>query len=315
MDSKKLKNDLDGGKQVNNLVSGNRNTRKQMNNPPATDSRQRVIKQIKTLDMKKLKDLGIESNILSALTKFNVKGNSTPTKETVKSVNDLPSTSNNSSKIVSPSKPIVLSNVKTPVKSQVKKIETKKLASSPCKKVKIVSDIVIRSSTKNVYEAAKIVPHTSVSEVIVTESNGETSLATDENKVLNRSSPVILMSSVTQPNHIIEDAESIEDSFDGFTDMDLNHALSQLNASKSSPIPSSQTPNYKRKLDENEKSDRKRRKAKDDTPVESIDVDVDKNLDISEATPLQLTEDGMIYHKFGVKTFMIKKIEFSIFSY
>lgn len=305
MDSKKLKNDLDGDNQANNSGSGNRNTRKQMVNPPATKSKERVIKQIKALDMKKLKDLGIESNILSALTKFNIKGNLTLAKETVTSVHELPSTSNNSSNVVLPSNPIVLSNVKMPVKSPMKKIETTKMLFSPRKKVKIVSDIVIQSSTKNDHEIAKIFPHTSVNQAIETESNGETTLATDKNQISTRSSPIILMSTVTQPNHI-EDAESIEDSFDGFTDTDLYHAISQLNDSKSSTIPSSQTPYYKRKLDEQEKSNLKRRKTKDDTPVESMDVRVDQNLGISKATPLQLTEEGMKYDKFVVNTFTKK---------
>lgn len=290
MDSKKLKNYLDGDKQANNSVSGNRNTRKQMDNPPATDTKERVIRQIKPLDIKYIKDLGIESNILSALTKFNVKGNSSSATETVKSVHELPSTTNNSSKIISPSKSAVLSNVKTPVKSSMKKIETTKMPSSPCKKVKIVSNIVIRSSTKNLHEATKIISHTAVSEAIETEPNGETNLATDENKISTGSSPLLLMSSLTQPNHI-EDAEAIEDSFDGFTDIDLNEAMSHLNESKCSTIPSSQTPNHKRKLDEQEKSDRKRRKTKNDTPVKTTDVHVYQNL--PEAFPLQLPEEGM----------------------
>lgn len=305
MDSKKLKNDLDGDKQASNTVSSNRNTKKQMDNPPAMESKERVIKQIKALDMKKLKDLGIESNILSALTKFNVKGNSTPAKDTVKLDHELPSTSKNSSIIVSPSKPVASSNVKTPVKSSLKKIETIKMPSSPCKKVKIVSDIMIRSSTNNV-------PHSSVSLATETESNGETNLARNENKISTRSSPTISMSLVTQPNHI-EDTESTESSFDGFTDMDLSHAMDQLNESKSLHVPSSETPNYKRKLNEDEKGDRKRRKTKDDTPVELIDVHVDQNLSISETTPLQLTEEGMNYDNFVVKNFMIKNVCFFYF--
>lgn len=291
MDSKKLNNDLEGDKQANNSVSGSKSTRTKMDNPPAMESKERVIKQIKALDMKKLKDLGIESNILSALTKFNVKGNSTLAKETVKSVHELPSTSNNSFKVVSPSKSVVLSHVESPIKSPAKKIETTKMPSSPCKKVKIVSDIVIRSSTKNVHDAAKIIPHTSPGQADETVSNSET----NENKILTRSSPVILMSLVTQPTHI-EDAESIEDSFDGFTDLDLKNAMNQLNESKSSLNPSSQMPYHKRKLDEQKNSYRKRRKTKDDT-VESIDVHVGQNLGISEVTPLQPTEEGMKYKK------------------
>lgn len=272
-------------KQANiNSVSGNRNTRKQMvDNQPAMDTRERVIRQIKPLDMKNIKDLGIESNILSALTKF-----------TVKSAHELPSTSNNSSKIVSPSIPAMLSNVKTPFKSSPKKIETTIVPSSPCKKVNIVSNIVIRSSTKSIHEATKIISHTAVSQAIETESNGETNLATEEHKVSTRSSPLLCpMSSVTHPNHK-EDAEAIEDSFDGFTDKDLSQAISRLNESKCSLILPRQTPNHKRKFDEQKKCDRKRRKTKNDTPVQTTDVHVYQNLSISEAFPLQLSEEGSL---------------------
>lgn len=97
------------------------------------EPKQRVIKQIVSLDAKKLKALGIESNILSALTKFNGKDKAPiKTKPTVK--NTQPTTSTTTTTELSLQK----STITAAISSEKKPDET-----SPAKKIQVLSDVLL----------------------------------------------------------------------------------------------------------------------------------------------------------------------------
>lgn len=119
--------------------------------PSTSEPKQRVIKQIVSLDSKKLKALGIESNILSALTKFNGKEKPTIKTESVTSVNDTEtSTSILPSEIVEIDSSLPIPSTSTAISSATptiashrnlakKQVSTK---NSP-KKIQVLSDVLL----------------------------------------------------------------------------------------------------------------------------------------------------------------------------
>lgn len=124
--------------------------RKQMPSANLTEPKQRVIKQIVSLDSKKLKDLGIESNILSALTKFN--GKKKPffkTNPTVSAKNVGPSSTVVSTKVANkfatqkPSLNVNDATNKPNIASQNVSTANKNPETSSAKKIHVLSNVLL----------------------------------------------------------------------------------------------------------------------------------------------------------------------------
>lgn len=117
--------------------------------PMQSEPIQREIKQIIPLDLKKLKDLGIESNILSALNKFNAKEKATPSSATKTASGGIASTSKqvNYFPVTKPAEP--LHSPILPSTGPAQPIESHTpsgCTDSSVKKVQILSDIRLANS-------------------------------------------------------------------------------------------------------------------------------------------------------------------------
>lgn len=110
----------------------------------SADPKQRVIKQIVSLDAKKLKALGIESNILSALTKFNGKDKaSIKIKSAVTVKNVEPSTQTIESTTQKPTISAAISPVKPTIALTGTSLQKQSDETSPSKKIQVLSNVLL----------------------------------------------------------------------------------------------------------------------------------------------------------------------------
>lgn len=115
---------------------------KQMPRSNAAEPKQRVIKQIVSLDSKKLKALGIESNILSALTKFNGKDKSIGRKTVSVVKHAEPSTSSIESPVQKSTINRLLSPAKQILATPIVPVNKTEDAVSP-KKIQVLSNVLL----------------------------------------------------------------------------------------------------------------------------------------------------------------------------
>lgn len=232
--------------------------RKQMPSTDSTEPKQRVIKQIVSLDSKKLKDLGIESNILSALTKFNGKKHPfSKNKPTIAVKNVKPSTSTVSTSASKECIPEKLSVSKTisPVPSVISPNNVSISSMSPetpsAKKIHVLSNVllndtkldlkdltVIASSTpiqsKNTSNAPKVPQHSqfdAIEDASVEAMDKQCEVPISQHVVhTSRANTSILSSQSTKQSHDVEinpvNCEIVE--LKGFSATDLNCSNSQL---------------------------------------------------------------------------------------
>lgn len=232
--------------------------RKQMPSTESTEPKQRVIKQIVSLDSKKLKDLGIESNILSALTKFNGKKHPfSKNKPTFAVKNVKPSTSTtltSASKECIPEKSSVSKTI-SPVPSVVSPknvpIPSKSPETPAAKKIHVLSNVllndtkldlkdltVIASSTpiqsKNISNAPKVPQHSqfdTIEDASVEAMDKQCEVPISQHIVHTSSTNTsVLSSQSTKQSHDIEinpvNCEIVE--LKGFSATDFNCSNSQL---------------------------------------------------------------------------------------
>lgn len=155
MESKKIaqtKNSVETRDSLANVQSKSKQNAVNMDSkqmPSANNSipKQRVIKQIVSLDSKKLKDLGIESNILSALTKFN--GKDKPffkSKPTIGVNNVKPSTSTGSMNVsneIPQERKTICSNIRSIIASRNVAAANKISDTPPAKKIQVLSNVLL----------------------------------------------------------------------------------------------------------------------------------------------------------------------------
>lgn len=143
--------------------------RKQMPSANLSEPKQRVIKQIVSLDSKKLKDLGIESNILSALTKFN--GKKAPffkTKPTVSVKNVGTSSSVVSTNVANefatqkPSLNVNVATNKPNIASQNVPAANKIPETSSAKKIHVLSNVLLSEKKLDLKELTVIASSTPI---------------------------------------------------------------------------------------------------------------------------------------------------------
>lgn len=197
-------------------------TSKQMPASNSTEPKQRVIKQIVSLDSKKFKALGIESTILSALTKFNGKEKTVTKSKPISTLKNDESSStslhitSNESPVRKPTAIAAVSPSKQIITSQHSTSPQKAQETPPAKKIKVLSNVLLNEnlldlkSFKTISSSAPVDnKHISCVSKVPRPSQIKSVRRIEAEKVLlsQASTSVVLSESVTKATTVIEKNE------------------------------------------------------------------------------------------------------------
>lgn len=244
-ESKNIDNEHIRSAIMNAIATNNRN--KHITSTHRNESKQREIKQIVPLNAQKLKDLGIESNILSALTKFNGKNKKAILTESV-AVDNLPSTSKQFDSVASSQ--LTSSTTDNIVLIPEKTTPNTRTESSSVKKIQVLSDYLLSDNKILDLKYLKTVAEskTITNVIIPVERNEITLKSCDEEQQSNDSDKDTVIAieqkaieqkvdqnSVAVDNIVVSD--EISDRFLGFSSSEWMASLNHLDLQRNESLP------------------------------------------------------------------------------